>query len=239
LTSILYFIEFFYINLTIRPGEIIAFVGENGAGKTTLVKLLCRLYDPTEGSITWDGIDIKEFNKIEYRRQVSVVFQDYAQYDLTAQENIWFGNIHVSNDAKNIMAAAEKSGAHAVIKLLPDEYRTLLGKRFADGEQLSIGQWQKIALARAFFRDSQVIVLDEPSSALDAKAEAEVFDNFRQLIRNRTGIMISHRLSSVKMADCLYVLEKGKIVEQGRHEQLMQQEGSYARMFEMQAKHYK
>jgi ATP-binding cassette, subfamily B, bacterial len=229
----------FDINLTIRPGEVVALVGENGSGKTTLIKLLCRLYDPTTGNITIDGIDLSQFRITELRRQISVIFQDYAKYHLTASENIWLGNIDIPQDHEDVTKAAYRSGADAVIKSLPQGYDTILGKLFDQGEELSIGQWQKIALARAFLRDSQVIVLDEPTSALDPKAEEEVFQKFRQLIKGQAAILISHRLSTVKMADRIYVMEHGRIVENGTHEELMQLGASYAHLFETQAQHYR
>jgi ATP-binding cassette, subfamily B, bacterial len=229
----------FDINLTIKPGEVVALVGENGSGKTTLVKLLCRLYDPTIGNITIDGIDLSQFKTTELRRQISVIFQDYAKYHLTAQENIWLGNIDIPQDHEDVTNAAYRSGADAVIKSLPQGYDTMLGKLFDQGEELSIGQWQKIALARAFLRDSQIIILDEPTSALDPKAEEEVFQKFRQLIKGQAAILISHRLSTVKMADRIYVMEQGRIVESGTHNELMQVGGSYAHLFETQAQNYR
>ncbi|MFQ4140786.1 ABC transporter ATP-binding protein [Chlorogloeopsis sp. ULAP02] len=227
------------INLTIRPGEVVALVGENGSGKTTLIKLLCRLYDPTAGNITIDGIDLREFKTAELRREISVIFQDYAKYHLTAQENIWLANIELPPHQESIIAAARRSGADDVITKLPQGYDTILGKLFEQGEELSIGQWQKIALARAFLRDSQVIVLDEPTSAMDPKAEYEVFEKFRQLIKNQAAILISHRLSTVKMADRIYVMANGSILESGTHEELMQLEGTYAHLFETQAQNYR
>jgi ATP-binding cassette, subfamily B, bacterial len=227
------------INLTIKPGEVIALVGENGSGKTTLIKLLCRLYEPTSGNITIDGIELNNFDITELRRQFSVIFQDYVKYHFTAQENIWLGNVDISPIDEKITFAAQNSGADAVIKSLPQGYDTMLGKWFDQGEELSIGQWQKIALARAFLRDSQVIVLDEPTSAMDPKAEAEVFEGFRHLIKDQAAILISHRLSTVKMADRIYVMEKGRIIESGNHEELMQKAGSYAYLFETQAKNYR
>lgn len=226
------------INLTIRPGEVVALVGENGSGKTTLIKLLCRLYDPTEGCITIDGIDLRQFKLTDLRREISVVFQDYAKYHLTAMENIWFGNIDSPPETEQIAIAARRAGANEVIDSLPQGYETILGKWFEQGEELSIGQWQKIALARAFLRDSQLIVLDEPTSALDPKAEYEVFQRFRQLLKDQAAILISHRLSTVRMADRIYVLEKGRIVESGTHEELMRLSGTYAHLFELQAQHY-
>jgi ATP-binding cassette, subfamily B, bacterial len=227
------------VTLIIRPGEVVALVGENGSGKTTLIKLLCRLYDPTQGSIAFDGIDLRQFNTAAWRREISVIFQDYAKYHLTARENIWFGNIDLPPDDQQIVTAARYAGADEVISSLPHGYETILGKWFEDGEELSIGQWQKIALARAFLRDAQIIVLDEPTSALDALAEHEVFKQFRQLVKGRTAILISHRLSTVKMADCIYVLENGRIVESGTHDQLVRREGTYAHLFETQAQYYR
>jgi ATP-binding cassette subfamily B protein len=227
------------INLTIRAGETVALVGENGAGKTTLIKLLCRLYDPTSGQITLDGIDLRQFETTALRREISVVFQDYAHYNLTVQENIGFGDVNRLYHTDEIRSAAKQAGADKAIASLPYSYDTILGKEFEEGEELSIGEWQKVALARAFLRQGQIIILDEPTSALDAKAEHQVFEQFRQLTQGRTAILISHRLSSVKLADRIYVLEDGRIVESGTHNELMQRNGSYARMFEIQAQYYR
>ena len=227
------------INFSIRPGEHIALVGENGSGKTTLVKLLLRLYDPTDGAITLNGVDLRELSLQSLRRNISVVFQDYAKYHLSAKENIWFGDVEAPPDDQRIITAAKKSKAHETLEKLPAGYDTLLGKWFADGEELSIGEWQKIALARAFLREANIIVLDEPTSALDAKAEYEVFNNFHQLSLTRTAILISHRLSTVKMADRIYFLENGMIVESGSHDELIVHGGKYAYMFERQAQHYR
>jgi len=227
------------VSLTIRPGEVIALVGPNGAGKTTLIKLFCRLYDPTSGAITIDGIDLHGFHTAALRREISVVFQDYARYNLAARDNIWFGDVDSPPDEARITAAARRSGAHDLIAGLPHGYDTILGKWFEEGEQLSIGEWQKVALARAFLRDAQVIVLDEPTSALDAKAEFEVFRTFRQLVENRSAILISHRFSTVRMADCIYVLDDGRIIESGSHDDLIRRGGTYARLFETQAQHYR
>lgn len=227
------------INLKIGAGEVVALVGENGSGKTTLIKLLCRLYDPTSGNITIDGIDVSQFKVAELRREISVIFQDYAKYHFTAQENIWLANIDLPPQLESIVTAARRSGADDVISKLPQGYDTILGKLFDQGEELSIGQWQKIALARAFLRDSQLIVLDEPTSAMDPKAEYEVFEKFRQLIKNQAAILISHRLSTVKMADRIYVMANGTIVESGTHDELIEMNGSYAYLFETQAQQYR
>ena len=227
------------INLIIRPGEVVALVGENGSGKTSLIKLLCRLYAPPSGSITIDGIDLSQFKIAELRREISVIFQDYAKYHFTAQENIWLGNIDLPPQRESIIAAARRSGADDLITSLPQGYDTILGKLFDRGEELSIGQWQKVALARAFLRNSQVIVLDEPTSAMDPKAEYEVFEKFRQLIKNQAAILISHRLSTVKMADRIYVMTNGSIVESGTHDELIQLGATYAHLFETQAQQYR
>jgi len=227
------------INLTIRPGEHIALVGENGAGKTTLIKLLCRLYDVTEGSITFDGIELRDFSLGDLRREISVIFQDYARYNLTVRENIWFGNIHLAREDPGIFEAARQAGAHDVIASLKNGYETILGRWFENGEELSIGEWQKIALARAFLRQAQLIVLDEPTSFMDARAEYELFERFHQLTKDRTAILISHRLSTVRMADSIYFLENGSIVESGTHDQLVYRAGKYANLFERQAQNYR
>ena len=227
------------ISLTVRPRETIALVGENGSGKTTLIKLLCRLYDPTRGRITIDGIDLQDLDVSELRQQISVVFQDYAKYHLSAQDNIWLGNVRLPPDDAAVIAAAKRSGAHEVIQDLPNAYDTMLGKLFTGGEELSIGQWQKVALARAFLRDSGVIVLDEPTSAMDPRAEYEVFKQFRELIQDQAAILITHRLSTVKMADRIYVMEQGRIVESGSHEELVDCQGLYANLFETQARNYR
>lgn len=227
------------VNLRIEPGQVIALVGENGSGKTTLVKLLCRLYDVSAGCVTIDGVNIRQFDVTALRREISVIFQDYARYQLTARENIWFGNINSPSDGIHIIDAARRSGADELISNLKAGYDTMLGNWFDGGEELSVGEWQKIALARAFMRESQVIIFDEPTSAMDAKAEYEVFKHFRQLIRDRSAIIISHRLSTIKMADCIYVMENGSIVESGTHDDLMIRGGKYALLFETQAQYYR
>jgi len=227
------------ISLTIRPGEHVALVGENGAGKTSLIKLLCRLYDPSEGVITLDGLDLRQFLTSELRREISVIFQDYARYNLTARENIWFGDITSPLDSERITTAARHSGIDDVITTLPLGYDTTLGKWFEDGEELSIGEWQKVALARACLRDSGIIVLDEPTSSLDPKSEDEFLEKFRSLAEGKMAVIISHRLSTVTLADCIYFLKDGRIVESGTHRELMGLGGEYFQLFEVQAKHYR
>jgi len=227
------------INLTIRPGEHIALVGENGAGKSSLVKLLCRLYDPSAGRITLDGHDIREFNLTDLRQIISVVFQDFAKYQLTVQENIWLGDITRTPSPDAIRIAAELAGAHPMVERLPQGYDTLLGRWFEEGKELSIGEWQKIALARAFYRDAQIVILDEPTSAIDAKAEFELFQRFHELTKGRTAILISHRLSTVKMVDRIYVLQDGGIIESGTHDELVDGQGEYFKLFELQAQQYR
>jgi ATP-binding cassette subfamily B protein len=227
------------VSLVIRPGEVVALVGENGSGKTTLVKLLCRLYEPTGGTITLDGMDLCRFETAALRREVSVLFQDYVQYHLTARENIWFGNIDLPPDHKRVVAAARDAGVDDVICRLPKGYETILGKQFDEGEELSIGEWQKVALSRTFLSDAQIIVLDEPTSSMDAKTEQAVFQNFRKLASGRTAILISHRFSTVRMADSIYVLQNGRIIEGGTHDELIRRGGTYAHLFEIQARQYR
>ena len=226
------------ISLSIEPGEVVALVGENGSGKTTLIKLLCRLYDPVAGNIRLDDIDLRRFETAALRRQISVIFQDYVQYHVTARDNIWFGNVELPPNDEQIVAAASHAGADDLIAGLPKGYDTMLGKWFEDGEELSLGEWQKVALARAFLRDAQMIVLDEPTSCLDAKTEYEVFKGFRGLLNGRSAILISHRFSTVRMADRIFVLDGGSIVESGSHEALITQGGKYAHLFEKQAESY-
>ncbi|EJF09672.1 xenobiotic-transporting ATPase [Pontibacter sp. BAB1700] len=221
-----------------RAGEKLALVGENGAGKTTLVKLLARLYEPTEGRILLDGIDLREYDLNDLRHQVGIIFQDYVRFQMTASDNIAIGQISNISDRDRIQGSAQKSLADPVIQRLPDGYEQVLGKRFNKGVELSGGEWQKVALARAYMRDAQLLILDEPTSALDARAEHEVFLRFSELIAGKTAVLISHRFSTVRMADRILFLEQGQLKELGSHEELLAQNGKYAELFTLQAKGY-
>jgi ATP-binding cassette, subfamily B, bacterial len=219
------------IDLSLRSGEVIALVGENGSGKTTLIKLLSRLYDPTGGTITVDGIDLREFDPAEWRRRIGILFQDYAHYYLTATENIGLGKGGGAWNAGEVARAARLSGAEPIIAGLPAGYDTVLGTWFEGGRELSTGEWQKIALARTFIREAPVVVLDEPTSSLDPLAEGELFRQFKEVIRDRAGILISHRCSTVRLAHRIYVLHQGRIIEEGSHQTLMGLGGRYSRLF--------
>jgi len=227
------------VNLTLHKGEIIALVGDNGAGKSTFTKLLCRLYDPVQGTITVDGLDLKKTDPEEWRRHITVLFQDFVRYNLSVQENIWMGDTSLPPDTPRVEDAARQAAADTVIRRLPDAYSSRLGKLFSGGQELSSGEWQKIALARAFFRNAEIVILDEPASSLDALAEAEIFHRFRELVKGRTAVLISHRFSTVLLADHIYVLDQGKIIEHGTHTELMAKNGHYAEMFRAQADPYR
>ena len=227
------------LSFTLKANETLALVGENGAGKTTIVKLLTRLYDPDEGRITIDGIDLKDMRIEDIHAHIGVIFQDFIRYSLTAAENIGVGRIEDSADRERIEGAAESSLADAVIEKLPLAYEQPLGRLFNKGRDLSGGEWQKVAIARAYMRDASLIILDEPTAALDAKSEAEVFARFKSLATGKTAVIISHRFSTVRMADRILVLENGKILESGTHAELLALRGRYAELFELQAAGYR
>jgi ATP-binding cassette subfamily B protein len=227
------------LDFSLSPGERLALVGENGAGKTTLVKLLARLYDPTEGRILLDGVDLREYDVESLRRNVGVIFQDFVRYDFMLRENIAVGNIGRLGDEPAIKTAAERSLADSVAQRLTGRYDQMLGKRFEGGVDLSGGEWQKVALARAYMRDAQLLILDEPTAALDARAEYEVFLRFSELTKGRMAVLISHRFSTVRMADRILVLKGGELVEQGTHEALVGSGGLYSELFQLQAAGYR
>jgi ATP-binding cassette subfamily B protein len=227
------------INFRLHPAEKVALIGENGAGKTTLVKLLARLYDPAEGKILLDGVDLREYDVDDLRREIGVIFQDYMRYDMLVRENIGFGRIESLAEQERIESAARKSLARSVVDRLPNRYDQMVGRRFEGGVDLSGGEWQKFALARAYMREGQLLILDEPTATLDARAEYEVFLRFADLTRGRMAVLISHRFSTVRMADRILVLADGAIQEQGTHEHLVALGGRYAELFELQAAGYR
>jgi ATP-binding cassette subfamily B protein len=227
------------VSFKLEPSSRIALVGENGQGKTTIVKLLTRLYDPTAGQILLDGIDLLEYDLDDLRKEIGVIFQDFTRFEMTASENIGVGQIEEIGNQFRIRSAANKSLAEKVIRKLPKGYDQILGCRFEGGVDLSGGEWQKMALARAYLRDAQVLILDEPTAALDAKSEHEVFERFAELTKGKMSLLISHRFSTVRMADRILVLENGRIAEQGKHEDLVRESGRYAQMFELQAASYR
>jgi ATP-binding cassette subfamily B protein len=228
-----------HLNLMLNPGERVALIGENGEGKTTIVKLMTRLYDPTEGQILLDGVDLREYSLEDLYKEIGVIFQDFMRYEMTARENIAVGRIDELASTEAIVRAAHKSLADGVIAKLPYGYEQMLGRRFVSGVDLSGGEWQKLALARAYLRDAQLLILDEPTAALDARSEFEVFERFAELTEGKMSLFISHRFSTVRMADRIIVLANGRIAEDGDHRQLMALGGRYAEMFELQAASYR
>ncbi len=228
-----------HINFTLHPTERLALIGENGQGKTTIVKLITRLYDPTEGQILLDGVDLREYDLEDLHREMGVIFQDFMRYEMTAAENIAVGRVEELNNPELLRAAAQKSMAESTIARLPRGYDQMLGRRFEQGVDISGGEWQKVALARAYLRDAQILILDEPTAALDARSEFEVFQRFAELTSGKMALFISHRFSTVRSADRIIVLENGRIAEEGTHEELSLLGGRYAEMFEMQASSYR
>jgi ATP-binding cassette subfamily B protein len=226
-------------DFTLIPGERVALIGENGQGKTTIVKLITRLYDPTEGEILLDGVDLREYDLADLHSEIGVIFQDFMHYEMTAHENIAVGRVEVPHTIDEIEYAARKSLASEVIAKLHGGYEQMLGRRFEGGVDLSGGEWQKLALARAYLRNAQLLILDEPTAALDARSEFEVFQRFAELTHGKMALLISHRFSTVRMADRIVVLEAGRLVEEGSHSQLITLGGRYAEMFEMQAANYR
>jgi ABC-type multidrug transport system fused ATPase/permease subunit len=226
------------VNLKLQAGEKMALVGENGAGKSTLIKLLMRLYDPSEGSILYGGVDLRDMDARDLRDRIGVLFQDFVRYQWTARENVGIGWVPALENRQRIERAIEEGGARPVIEQLPQRLDTMLGGWFEDGHELSGGQWQKIALARAFMRDSEVLVLDEPTAALDAEAEHELFVRLQQLAADRTAILISHRFSTVRRADRIAVIQEGRVEELGTHAELLARNGRYAHLFRLQASGY-
>src|SRR6202035_2158447 len=228
-----------HLSFRLQAREVIALVGENGAGKTTLVKLLTRLYDPDEGRILLDGHDLREYDLESLRGNIGVIFQDFVRYNLSAGDNIAVGKIAARNDAARIERAAMQSQADRVIARLPGGYGQMIGKRFKNGVELSGGEWQKVAISRAYMREAQVLILDEPTAALDARSEFEVFQRFKELSKGKTAVLISHRFSSVRMADRIFVLADGKVEAAGTHEELLARPGRYSELFELQAAGYR
>ncbi len=227
------------ISLFLKPGEKLALVGENGAGKSTLIKLLLRLYEPTEGALRYGGEDLRDFDVVDLRSRMGAVFQDFVRYQFTASENVGLGRSEKLDDRTAVITAAQAGGADGIIDTLPEKYDTMLGGWFEKGQELSGGQWQKLAISRAFMREAEVLILDEPTAAIDAEAEVALFERFRALAKDRSAIIISHRFSTVRMADRIAVLEGGKLVELGSHEELLKLGGRYAKLFTLQAQGYR
>jgi ATP-binding cassette subfamily B protein len=227
------------VSLEIAPGEVVALVGENGSGKTTLAKVLAALYVPDQGRVTWNGVDTAGADRDALRQNVAVIFQDFMRFALPARENIGLGRSDRLPDDEGVRAAARVTGAHGDLERLPDGYDTVLGPAFAGGTDLSLGQWQRVALARALFRDAPFVILDEPTAALDAQAEHDLFAGIRELMSGRSVLLISHRFSSVREADRIHVMDAGSIVESGSHDDLMASGGRYARLFDLQAAPYR
>jgi ATP-binding cassette subfamily B protein len=227
------------LNILLESGKCVALVGSNGAGKTTLVKLLTRLYEPTDGEILIDDVPLKEYDLQSVRSCISAIFQDFVQYSSSAYDNIGYGAIEAIDDEKRICIAAEQSEAAAFINEFPEQYQTMLGRVFERGQQLSGGQWQKIALARAFVRRASIVILDEPTASIDAEAETKIFNKLKEVAKGATSLVIAHRFSTVRIADRILVLENGQIIEDGSHDELLQLQGRYAYLFNLQASAYK
>ena len=226
------------VNLRLRPGEKLALVGENGAGKTTLIKLLLGLYQPSAGRVLYNGVDGREIDPQVLRQRCAAVFQDFVQYQRTARENIGYGQAEALANQARVERAASAGGSALLIESLAERYDTTLGRYFEGGQDLSRGQWQKLALSRAYFRDAQVLVFDEPTAALDPRAELEVFRQFLALSEGKSAVFVSHRMASARVADRILVLSQGRVLEEGTHAELMQRRGEYARMFSLQAQWY-